>query len=503
MVGGALNVAGASLPGIPLVLIGHNERIAWGVTASFADVQDHYVEVLNPENPNQYAAGDVWEDLQVFSDTISVANGNPVQLETRRTRHGVVVSDEPRDGKVLALRWDGLWNGDNALGFLLLNQASNWLDFTEALRWIGSFPLAFVYADVEGNIGYFPSGDIPIRSGFDGTIPVDGGSGAFEWQGFIPHEMKPALLNPEEGYIISANQNMVPDDVESEYTLGRDQLAPFRANRIASLLTSTQLRPADFTHIQSDRYDSSTESILSHLMHVDTESEEANKAQDYLRSWNGQMSAGPAPAIYQAFYVRLIDNTFRDELGDELFSEFLEFLELGYPGAIFSIIEDPSSAWWDDRDTPAVEDRSAIYQRSFNEALDLLSTRQGTSPDGWDWAALHGIVFEHPLGQEPPLNWIFNRGPIPFGGSAFTIANAIVSLAQPFQASAGTSFRIVVDLSDMNACTSTVPTGASGHPMSSHYFDQNQDWLTGVGHPLLFDRGSIEATLEGKLTLTP
>ncbi len=502
LVGGGLNVTGATLPGIPYVLIGHNERIAWGITASFADVQDHYVEFLNPENSRQYASGEQWMEFETFNENITVAGGDPVTVEVLRTHHGVVVSDEPREGKVLALRWDGLWNGDNALAFLRLNQANNWFEFSEALRSLGNVPLAFVYADVDGNIGWFPSGDIPVRIGFDGSVPTDGATGAFEWQNYIPHEAKPFYFNPEEGFIVSANHKVVADD--AEYPLGRDQLAPFRAERINTLLaTAGQVRVIDLLQIQNDRYDRSTEPVLRHLMSINPGEAEVAQAHDLLRTWNGQMSDGGAPALYQACYIKLIENTFQDELGEELYLELLEFLELGFPGGLYSVIDDPSSAWWDDRSTPAVEDRNTIFARSLNEAVAMLTELQGADPEAWDWAQLHGVEFEHPLGKQTPLNWVFNRGPAPFGGSGFTIANARVSLAEPFKTVAGTSFRMVVDLNRPDESMAVLPTGASGHPLSSHFFDQNQDWLKGQAHPMLFDRGRIEASLEGKLVLTP
>jgi penicillin amidase len=314
--------------------------------------------------------------------------------------------------------------------------------------------------------------------------------------------MKPFFFNPEEGYIISANHKMIADD--EEYPFGRDQLSPERANRILSLLTTAgRLRAADFSHMQTDRYDGSIEPIMRYLVSIGPEPEEAAVPLDLLRRWDGRMEGGPSPAIYQAFYVRLLENTFKDDLGDELFAEFLAFLEIGYPGGIYSIIEDPSSSWWDDSRTPAVEDRNAIFLKSLTEAIADLNRVQGTDPQAWDWGTLHGILFEHTLGREPPLTWLFNRGPAPFGGSAFTIANAVVSLTEPFRVTAGTSFRFVADLSNLNASSAILPTGASGHPLSPHYFDQNEGWLTGQAHPLLFDRSRIESILEGKLTLTP
>ena len=500
--GAGLNVAGASLPGLPMVVIGHNDRIAWGVTALYADVQDHYVETINPSDPGQYAAGDVWEDFQSFQETISVAGGTPVTLPIQHSQHGVVVSDQPRNGQVLSLRWDAPWNGDSALALLRLNRAGGWFEFTEALRTLTSPALAFLYADVEGNIGFFPAGEVPVRTGFDGTMPVDGASGQFEWQGYIPHEMKPLVLNPEEGFIVSANHKMVPD--ETDYPLGRDQLAPFRANRIAALVGArAQLGAADFQAIQADRYDTSTESLLRYVVALNVAPGDASDAQSLLRTWDGKMGRGAAPALYQAFYVRLLANTFQDDVSDALYPDFLDFVEMGHPGGIYAIVDDPNSEWWDNRTTPAVEDRKAIFMQSFEEAVALLGTRQGQDPSGWDWAALHGVLFEHPLGQGPLLGWIFNRGPSPFGGSTYTIANAMVSLSDPFAAPAGTSLRLVMDVGNWNATSSVIPAGASGHPLSPHYFDQNGDWQSGRNHPLLFDRVQIEGTVEGRLLLNP
>ena len=500
--GDGINVAGASLPGLPLVIIGHNERIAWGFTALYADVQDHYVETINPSDPGQYAAGDSWENFQGFQETISVAGGSPVTLPIQHSRHGVVVSDQPQNGQVLSLRWDAPWNGDSALALLRLNRAGGWFEFTEALRTLTSPALAFLYADVEGNIGFFPAGEIPVRAGFDGTMPVDGASGQFEWQGYIPHEMKPLVLNPEEGFIVSANHQMVPD--ESDYPLGRDQLAPFRANRIAALVGSrAQLGAADLQAIQADRYDTSTESLLRYVVALNVEPGEGSDAQSLLRIWDGKMGPGAAPALYQAFYVRLLANTFQDDVSDSLYSDFLDFVEMGHPGGIYAIVDDPNSVWWDNRNTPAVEDRRAIFMQSFEEAIALLGNRQGKDPSGWDWTELHGVLFEHPLGQGPVLGWLFNRGPSPFGGSTYTIANAMVSLSEPFAAPAGTSLRVLMEVGNWNATSSVVPAGASGHPLSPHYFDQNEDWQTGRNHPLLFDRSQIEGTLEGRLLLNP
>ena len=500
--GGGLNVSGASIPGLPVIVIGHNDRVAWGVTALYADVQDQYVETLSPSDSGQYAVEDGWETFETSSETIEVAGGSAVTLEIRRTRHGIVVSGEPRNGRVLALRWDALWSGDACLAFLRLNRAAGWLDVTEALRTLTSPALAFVFADVDGNIGVFAAGQFPIRTGFDGSVPVDGASGEFEWEGYVPHELKPYLLNPEEGFLVSANHRFIHDD--PEYPLGLDQLASFRADRIAVLLGSrAQLTAADFQAIQADRYDASTEPILRHLVALNVEPGPLSTAQGLLRSWDGKMQRGAAPALYQAFYSRLVENTFRDDVGETLYVDLLDFIEMGFPGGVYALVDDPVSPWWDDRSTPTTEDRSAIFLRSLEEATALLGSRQGSSMSDWDWATLHGVSFEHTLGREKMLGWFFNRGPTPFGGSTYTVANTMVSLGESFRVRAGTSLRMVMEVGNWNATTSVVPTGASGHPLSSHYFDQNQDWQTDRHHPMLFDRSQLESALEGRLVLNP
>jgi penicillin amidase len=409
---------------------------------------------------------------------------------------------ETKDGRLLAQRWDSLWSGDHFQALLLLNRAGSWEEFTSSLRTWASPPLAFLYADVEGNIGFFPAGEIPVRTAHDGTLPVDGATDANEWQGSIPHELKPMIFNPEGGILVSANHSMLPP--ETPYPLGADTLASYRANRIGELLRTIR-KPSldDFARIQADRYDPSTEAVLGIAFGLRPTEGKGVEAIEKLRNWNGQMTDGPAPAIYQALYGRLIDNTFRDEIGDELFPSYLDFLELGHSGGLNAVLDDEASPYWDDRRTPDVETREKIFLRSLGEAVEVLSSRQGDDVSSWDWRRLHGIRFEHPLGKDEPLAWLFSRGPVPFGGSTYTVANAVVSLREPFETPLGTSFRFLADLSNPDLSRSIVPTGASGHPLSPHYFDQNPGWLEGKSHPLPFERATIEANLESKLVLQP
>lgn len=499
--GGGYEVAGASLPGVPLVLIGHNRRIAWGITALLADVQDLYLETLNPQNPHQYAGPEGFLDLEVVTETIPVKDASAVTEEVRVSRHGVIVG-ETKDGRLLAQKWDSLWTGDQFQALLALNRAGSWEEFTSSLRTWASPPLAFVYADVEGNIGFFPAGEIPVRTTHDGTLPVDGASGAYEWQGSIPHELKPMIFNPEGGILVSANHAMFSPD--APYPLGADTLAAYRADRIRDLLrTIPKSSLDDFARIQGDRYDPSTEPVLRIAVGLRPSEGKALQAVEKLRNWNGQMTEGPAPAIYHALYRRLLENTFRDEIGEELFSSYLEFLELGHPGGLYAVLDDEASPFWDDRGTPDVENRERVFLKSLDEAVELLTSRQGDDVNGWDWRSLHDVRFVHPLGSKEPLAWLFSRGPVPFGGSTFTVSNAVVSLREPFATPLGTSLRFLADLSNPDAARSVVPTGASGHPLSPHYFDQNPGWVEGRSHALALERTTIEGALESKLVLQP
>jgi penicillin amidase len=291
---------------------------------------------------------------------------------------------------------------------------------------------------------------------------------------------------------------------ETPYPLGADTLAPFRAARIRELLRTIPLSSLDdFARIQNDRYDASTESLLRHVVALQPADDRTKRAVEALRVWNGQMTDGPAPAIYHAFYRRLLENTFADELGETLFDSYLEFLEIGHSGGIYAVLDDESSPFWDDRRTPDLENRARVLSKSLDEAVETLSGLGGDDVASWEWRRLHGASFTHPLGTKPPFDLLFSRGPVPFGGSTHTLSNAVVSLRRPFQTVLGTSFRFLADLSSPDRTRTVVPTGASGHPLSPHYFDQNAAWIEGRSHEAPFERASVEAASQSKLLLQP
>ncbi len=480
--GDEINVAGASIPGIPLILIGQNQRIAWGVTALFADVQDIYVETINPIDSNQYLWNKKWNNIKSFTEQINVKNSSPVIETVSTTRNGLVIG-KTSSGQLLTQKWDSIWHGDHTTALLSMNQAQSWVQFIEALRGWSSPALSFVYADVEGNIGFFPAGMIPTRAHHYGAVPVDAASGENEWSGFIQHELKPRIFNPPADLLISANHSMLSK--EKQHLFGGDTLADFRSKRIKSLLDrKTTLSLKDLGHIQNDRYDPSSKAILKVALTLKPRNKTESTALRILQNWDGHMNEGPAPLIYYALYIETLKSTFLDELGSEVFDDYLNFVELGYNNGLHAIINNNKSPFWDNISTDEIESRNKIFQQSFSKALGNLAIL-GDDIETLDWVSIHTVEFQHPLGQFQPLHWLFSRGPIGFGGSTATIANSRVSLKTPFKTISGTSFRFLADLSDLNKSRSSIPTGISGHPLSPHYFDQNDLWLKGTTHLLL------------------
>ena len=279
--GDKVHAVGATLPGLPAVVIGHNDEIAWGVTNLGPDVQDLYMERVNPANPGQYEVNGQWTDLQVVPEEIKVkGEEKPINWAARATRHGPLISDVTDErGHALALRWPALDPGDTTMNaFLAINYARNWDDFTAAMRdYIGPSQ-NFVFADRAGNIGYFGPGRIPVRAKGDGTTPVPGWTDEYAWTGWIPFEQLPHAYNPADGYVVTANNKVVPDDYP--YFITTDWAPPYRAERIVELLTAKNgLTPDDYARIQGDQASAQARELLPFMLSV------APKRRSRRRRW--------------------------------------------------------------------------------------------------------------------------------------------------------------------------------------------------------------------------
>lgn len=506
-----LAIVGASFAGVPGVIIGHNGRIAWGMTNLGPDVQDLFIERLNPANPNQYEYQGRWLDMDIVREEIRVAGRDePVVVYARITRHGPIINDviggteeEWSFGwQPLALSWTALEPGTTMRALMLLNRASNWEEFRQALRYWDVPSQNFVYADVDGNIGYQAPGRIPIRARGDGSMPVPGWTGEYEWIDTIPFDRLPRAFNPPEGYIVTANNAVV--DERYPYFLGLDWDPGYRAQRIVDLIEADPaLSVADMKVIQGDSSPLWAVQVLPYVLALTSADPEITQAVALLRAWDGRASRDSAgAALFESFRLHLVRRTFQDELGARLLRRL-------YPNLMVSLerlLPEKDSPWFDNRETEAVEDRDAILVQALGDAVEELSERLGEDMTSWRWGELHTATFENQsLGKSGIrlLEMIFNRGPVEVDGTLATINNTAYDPAEPYAVIVVPSYRQVIDLSNLAFSESMHTTGQSGHAFHRHYADMIDFWRNLQYHPMLWLRPQVEAAAKAHLTLVP
>jgi penicillin amidase len=521
LVAADLDVAGAMLPGSPFVVIGHNDRIAWGVTNSGADVQDFYVEDVDFKRRRYLYAG-TWHPLKVDRVEIDVRGAATAHMaEIFSTRHGPLVATEddwehvpvfsestPRKApRPLALRWDSI-AGEGAGPFEALNRAKSWPEFLSAVRRIAAPSLSFVYADASGTIGYAMSGALPVRVNGDGSVPMPGWSAASEWAGAVPAEKLPAAVNPGSGQFVTANAEV---DREWPGIMTRDWTAPFRTTRLIDLLGSRiGLDVGAFRDMQADVRSAAADRILvsveaaARSRAAEKADPDARTALERLRLWDRRVDQRPVVTLYQAFERALWRRTFADEMPEALFQQFLEYgLGERFVG-IHAILHDPDARWWDDIATiDRREARDDIVLLAAADALRSLRDRFGDESD-WAWGRVHAVHFRHPLGVAGlPLRWFFDRGPIQIGGDGSTINKAAIDRRQPYGVADIASYRMIVDVGGWDRMRSVNPTGQSAHAPSPHYFDQNTLWADVKDRPFPFARAEVERAKASRLLLVP
>ncbi|MEE9215885.1 MAG: penicillin acylase family protein [Anaerolineales bacterium] len=507
-----LNVVGASFPGNPGVIIGHNDRIAWGFTFLLGDHEDYFIERLNPENPNQYEFRGEWLDMEIVREEIVVeGQDEPVIIDVRKTHHGPIINDvaggveqdwefgwEP-----LAYSWTALEPGTAHKTFLRLNFAQNWKEFRDALQYLDVAGQNAVYADVDGNIGYQATGRYPIRTRSDGSMPVPGWTGEFEWTEFIPHEELPSVFNPPEGYVATANNAVVGTDYP--YLIGVDWDRGYRARRLVELLEAdNSISVQDLQTIQRDTNSLYTQDILHHFLSLQPSNVTQRRALDILRAWDGREDRDSAgAAIFETLRLDLISNLFADELGDQL-------LGRASSQALFiaarNMLNEPESTWFDNTLTSEVEQQEDILLQTLEETVEQLREELGDDPASWRWGDLHYATFKHrPFGLSGilPLEWIFNRGPVEVDGGLETLFRSGYDVNEPFGVTSFSSYLQIVDLDDMRRSLSMHTTGQSGHPFNSHYDDMIDPWRNHQYHSMLWSRDQVETGAESHLQLMP
>ncbi|WP_372728091.1 penicillin acylase family protein [Nocardioides sp.] len=506
-----LEVAGFTFSGMPGVVIGHNAEIAWGLTNLGPDVTDLYLEQV---------VGDQWRydgrlrPLTVRTETIKVLGEEDETLTVRSTRHGPIISDvseragdvgEVAGGYAVALEWTALHPAPTADVILELNAATDWDSFRAAASSFAVPAQNLVYADRAGHIGYQAPGRIPIRkSGNDGRLPAAGWLPENDWTGeYIPFEALPHELDPEEGFIVAANQAVVGPDYA--YPLTDDWDRGYRSSRIREVIAREgELSLAEMLQLQLDARHPLAARLTPYLLDIDLPSGYPSAGQRLLRSWDfHQRSDTPAAAYFNVVWSNLLRLTFHDELPEETWPD---------GGARwFSVVDHllarPSGSWWDDRTTDdVVETRDDILRSALLAARDELTERQSLDPYSWSWGRLHRLeLTSATLGRSGvgPVEWLVNSGSWEVGGSTAAVNATAWDAAVGYEVTSAPSMRMVVSLADLDQSRWINLTGVSGHPRSPHYTDQTELWAEGETLPWVFTRAAVEAQGRDSLTLVP
>ncbi|MFC7491249.1 MULTISPECIES: penicillin acylase family protein [unclassified Knoellia] len=537
-----LDVAGFSFSGVPGVVIGHNDRIAWGFTNLGPDVSDFYLERLDGD---RVLRGEEWEPLTTRREVIKVAGAADVTITVRSTRHGPLMSDvisnlddagerapvPATEGTAassqdfaVSMAWTGLRPSKTADAIFEMNVAQDFGEFREAARSFAVPAQNLLYADVDGHIGYQAPGQVPVRvSAFPGSPPgywpAPGWDEAYDWKADVPFESMPWSFDPAEGFLVAANQ-AVTASTTPFLTIQWDH--GYRSQRIRELLeTATKdggkVSPQQMAGIQMDSRNDFAPILVKALLSVplgdadDSEQEVAftREAQDLLRDWDhtapaDDSQAGAAAAYYNAVWANLLKLLFDDEVPEDLRANGGS----RYMAAVTRMLGNPRSAWWDNRQTAGItESRDEILRQAQVEARLELTKRLGKDPDDWRWGALHTLELKHQAlgGDTVPgiVRAIFNRGGFKMpGGSAIVNANGW-DASQGYETNWAPSMRMVVDLGALDRSTWINQTGASGHAFNGHYDDQTQDWVDGRQHPWPFTEAAVREATEAELALVP
>ena len=500
------SVKGSTLPGAPVFVLGQNDSIAWGLTTANSNVQDLFIETVDPADPSKYLSPDGPKPFETREEIIHVKGGADVRLTIRATRHGPVLSDINDDladfagpGKAVALAFTGLGKRDTtAEAFMRVNSARNWAEFLDALHLYQTPTQNFVYADTGGDIGFLNPGLVPLRRSGAGLVPADGASGAFDWTGAIPFEQWPQLHNPEIGFAFNANNANFPSDHEPSF--GQDWEENFRARRIQQFFDTIQKHNLDTSAaMQADHLSLDVKELQPFIAMIAPSDELARKAQAMLLAWNAVMDKDRAePLIYTAFLRSLQKILIEDKTG-------LAMTEKGPFAAttLISLMRDHPS-WCDFPGAPDPNCRKALGL-ALDDGLALLVKRDGPDRTRWRWGAEHKAVLRHQVYSHVPLLDRLSDLSLSSSGGFYTLDRGggfEASSDLPFARTHGGGFRGLYDLANPDKSRFMIATGESGHIFSRHYGDLAPLWndvesitLTG-SEDQLKKAGAQELTLE-------
>lgn len=514
------NVSGGSLPGIPLVVIGQNDNYSWTMTSMMNDDIDFYLEQVDPKDRGRYVVDSLASDSALFEsfnrkrEIIKVKGKDDISIEIRYTKHGPVISDiypteELVGDKVISMRWSGFELTNEFRAFYEINWGESFQDFKDALPHYGIPGMNFIYGDVEGNIAMYSAAKLPILSGNPITIR-EGWEPENDWQGFIPFEELPKVINPKKGWIANANNKIATDSYP--YYLATFWEPPSRIERIEQFLNENEiLTPQLFAELQNDSYSSFAARLTPVLVDILQSQDEYNfdMVVSYLSNWNFRYEkSSTAASIFDTFMVKLSENTFKDEFGEHAYSNFIHHENIPVRTLTGFLLND--SSFFDNVETEEVESKADMVLQSMQDAIYFLSDSLGSEPFEWRWERLHTVTFEQPLfalaASQPNapkslsliVDNILSKGPFAVESHGMSVNNGQYKWEEPFKMTLGPSMRRIVDFSHIGSTQTILTTGQSGNPLSQHYGDQIELWLNGQYKQLHQDSLMIEQ--EGKRT---
>ncbi|MFI5251407.1 MAG: penicillin acylase family protein [Bacteroidota bacterium] len=512
------NVSGMTVPGVPFIVIGHNDSLAWGCTNAMLDDADFYLDKIDTSNSARYQYNKATLPIEKHKEMLMIGKKDSIEITISRTGHGPAINDvHPSTSHnsygsksspfLVTLRWTGFEMSDELTGFVRINTAKNYREFIDGLKDITVPAQAIVYGDVAGNIGFWMAGRVPIRGKQNPLLPTEGWLSETEWKGFVPFDQLPSSWNPPQGYLICANQKLARNDYR--YYLSNYWETPSRYLRIKELLTSVdKISTDDFERFQLDVLSPFNRSIVKHILAAypadsTIENNDVKTALEYLHNWDYRDTPTEiASSIFNEFFVKLISNIYEDEMGPETFKDFVFFSAIPYR-VTAQLLDADSSEWFDDIRTPRVETKTDIIHKSLLDAISALKQTSGPEMKDWQWGGIHQSLFQHPFGKRKPLDQVFNVGPFPAGGSATTVNKGDYQLNEPFMVYSGPSMRQIIDLGKPQIARTIIPLGQSGQAFHKHYKDQTPLWMNGGYHTVTIDRNEILSKEWERLVLKP
>jgi len=499
-----LNLIGTTFPGLPQIIIGHNENIAWGITNVTADTIDLFELEINPENQKQYKYNGEWSDFEVIEESIKVqGKSEPITHQVLRSKFGPVVEYFDVNQKyykfnlpgVYALRWSSFEPEllDNITGFIKINKAFDWASFRDGIKYLTINPQNFIYGDIKGNIGHQHGGRIPIRNFGDGATITPGTDEKYNWKSLSSFDQLFSRYNPKDGFVYTANFN--EDKAPNGLLIAQDRIEPYRQIRLKKLMQSKdKFSTEDFKKFQLDRYTEEAAELLPIMLkHLKSAkmSEEYSNFISILEEWDYYLTKNSiAGTIFKIWHQETLDLIITPLVGEEILKLFFKSRPFNLKQIMVSYSEN-------------LKELEEILAKSFKKAIDFLTDKLTSDYKKWQWGNLHKLTLIHPFSLVNKDAKVLNAGPFKIGGDANTLNNGSYDRLSNYDVVVGPSYRQIHDLSDWDKSIGALPGGQSGLPFHKHYKDLIKLWVKGIYIPYLFTREAISNNLEGTFKLIP